>query len=121
MTSRWSALFRALTSDTMDTVDTVPTRTVLAPQTVNSVKTVYRESRSNASDGGVPTNWDKRIDDPFADALAVIERRCPDYVPVDRWHLAVKDGHRFLTHWGDQAARLDWADTMQTTTGFCAE
>jgi hypothetical protein len=108
MTNRWSALFRTLTADTMDTVDTVATRAVSTPQSVNSGKSVCREIQSKKSDGCLSTNWDKRIDGPFADALAVIERRCPDYVPANRWRQAVEDGRRFLDQWGETAAALGW-------------
>jgi hypothetical protein len=45
---------------------------------------------------------------PFAKTLEALERRCPDYVPPDRWHQAVEDGRRFLARWGDQAMALGW-------------
>jgi hypothetical protein len=108
MTSRWSALFRALTSDTMDTVDTVSSRTAPARQTVKSVESVYSQNQSKESDGGLCTNSNKRIYGPFAIAFAAIERRCPDYVEANRWQQAVQDGRRFLAQWGDQAAGLGW-------------
>jgi hypothetical protein len=92
----------------MDTVDTVPTRTVSAPQTVNSVKSVCRQDQSRESEGGLPTNNDKRIDGPFAKAFAALERRCPDYVEPGRWRQAVEDGRRFLRQWGAKAAALGW-------------
>jgi hypothetical protein len=92
----------------MDTVDTVPTRTVPAFQSVNSVKTVSRQNQSKESDGGLLTNFDKRIDSPLAKALAALERRCPAYVEANRWQQAVEDGHRFLRQWGDKAAALGW-------------
>jgi hypothetical protein len=40
--------------------------------------------------------------------FAVLEARCPDQVPVDRWQSAVEDGRRFLARWVDQAEALGW-------------
>jgi hypothetical protein len=40
--------------------------------------------------------------------LSALEARCPDLIPGDRWQLAVDDGRRLLTLWGDQAAALGW-------------
>jgi hypothetical protein len=44
----------------------------------------------------------------FAEALAHLERRCPDYIEPQQWRQAVEDGGRFLATWGDQAAGLGW-------------
>jgi hypothetical protein len=90
----------------MDTIDTVPIRTVPAPQTVNSVKSVCRQYQSKEGGGSLPT--DKCIADPFAQALAALERRCPDHVGADRWQQAIDDGRQFLAKWGDKAAALGW-------------
>jgi hypothetical protein len=35
-------------------------------------------------------------------------RKCPDFVPDDRWRQAVEDGRQFLATWGDQARALGW-------------
>jgi hypothetical protein len=40
--------------------------------------------------------------------LSELEGRCPDFVPVARWQLAVEDGRRFLAQWGAQAEALGW-------------
>jgi hypothetical protein len=40
--------------------------------------------------------------------LSVLEARCPDLTPVDRWQMAVEDGRRFLATWGAQAEALGW-------------
>jgi hypothetical protein len=40
--------------------------------------------------------------------MAALEARCPDLVPVGRWHIAVEDGRRFLARWGEQAEPLGW-------------
>src|SRR5262245_1358578 len=40
--------------------------------------------------------------------LGELERRCPDFVPVARWRQAIKDGHRFVSQWGEQAEALGW-------------
>jgi hypothetical protein len=44
----------------------------------------------------------------FGRTLSALEARCPDLVPVERWQLAVDDGHAFLARWGDQAEALGW-------------
>jgi hypothetical protein len=46
---------------------------------------------------------------PYADALARLEARCPDYVPEDRWRQCIDDAHRLLAEWSDQAYALGWA------------
>jgi hypothetical protein len=40
--------------------------------------------------------------------LSVLEARCPDHVPAERWRQAVEDGRRFLAKWGAQAMALGW-------------
>jgi hypothetical protein len=44
----------------------------------------------------------------YGRVMAALEAGCPDHVPVDRWHLAVEDGRRFLARWGEQAEALGW-------------
>jgi hypothetical protein len=44
----------------------------------------------------------------FFRPLDELERRCPEYVELGRWHQAVEDGRRFLTRWGEQADALGW-------------
>jgi hypothetical protein len=44
----------------------------------------------------------------FGRTLDVLESRCPEFVPVERWQRAVEDGKRFLAQWGDPAAALGW-------------
>jgi hypothetical protein len=44
----------------------------------------------------------------LASVLVALESRCPDLMPVDRWHQAVADGKTFLSRWGDQAQALGW-------------
>jgi hypothetical protein len=45
---------------------------------------------------------------PYADDLAALEARCPDFVESDRWHQCIEDGRRFLATWGEMAAALGW-------------
>ncbi len=45
---------------------------------------------------------------PFAEALGVLERRCPDHVPAERWRECLVDAQRFLASWGDKALALGW-------------
>jgi hypothetical protein len=44
----------------------------------------------------------------LAEALGELERRCPNFILPTRWQQAVKDGHRFLSRWGEQADALGW-------------
>jgi hypothetical protein len=44
----------------------------------------------------------------YASAFAALRQRCPDHVEPLRWHEAVKDGHRWLAEWGEQAEALGW-------------
>jgi len=46
---------------------------------------------------------------PFGNVYAVLESKCPDRIPEDRWRQAVKDGRAFLAQWGEQAKALGWA------------
>jgi hypothetical protein len=45
----------------------------------------------------------------FGRTFSVLETRCPDYVPLDRWQQCVEDGRRFLAKWGGQAEALGWS------------
>src|SRR5262249_19031243 len=44
----------------------------------------------------------------FGRTLDVLESRCPEFVPVERWQRAVEDGRRFLAQWGGPAAAPAW-------------
>jgi hypothetical protein len=45
---------------------------------------------------------------PYQVAFDALERRCPDFVPSDRWQRAVEDGRRFLAAWGAEAEASGW-------------
>ncbi len=45
----------------------------------------------------------------FAQALAQLERRCPDYIEAGRWQRCVLDARHFLGEWGDKALALGWS------------
>jgi hypothetical protein len=49
-----------------------------------------------------------RSQKPFADDLAVLERRCPDTIEQQHWQQAVEDGRRLLATWGEQLVALGW-------------
>jgi hypothetical protein len=42
------------------------------------------------------------------EALAALERRCPDYIDPKRWRQAVEDGRAFLLDWKDQVVAFEW-------------
>ena len=44
----------------------------------------------------------------FRKVFGVLQARCPDHVPVERWRMAVTDGGRFLARWGLEAESLGW-------------
>ena len=44
----------------------------------------------------------------LARTFCELESRCPDLIPIDRWHQAIGDGRRFLTQWGEHAEALGW-------------
>jgi hypothetical protein len=48
------------------------------------------------------------VPDRYGRVLTILESRCPDHVPVDRWQAAVEDSRRFLARWGEQAEALGW-------------
>ena len=58
----------------------------------------------NALNTHLPT-----LQKPFADDLAALEARCPDYVDPNRWQQCVIDARQFLATWGDRAAALGWS------------
>jgi hypothetical protein len=45
---------------------------------------------------------------PYQAAFDALERRCPDFVPNDRWRQAVDDGRQFLALWGELARAHSW-------------
>lgn len=45
----------------------------------------------------------------YADAFARLQKRCPESVPVARWHQFINDGGVFLDAWGHQAVALGWS------------
>jgi hypothetical protein len=47
-------------------------------------------------------------DTPFVRVFEILQSRCPDWVPVDRWQQCVEDGHRFLPQWGGHAEVFGW-------------
>jgi hypothetical protein len=49
------------------------------------------------------------VPEGYARVFSVLEARCPDRVPPDRWKQAVADGQHFLARWGEQAEALGWA------------
>jgi hypothetical protein len=46
---------------------------------------------------------------PYADDLAALEARCPDYIDPNRWQQCVNDARHFLATWGEMAATLGWS------------
>ena len=44
----------------------------------------------------------------FRKVFAILQLRCPDHVPVERWKRAVEDGKHFLAKWGALAESLGW-------------
>jgi len=45
---------------------------------------------------------------PFVRVFEILQSRCPDWVPVDRWQQCVEDGNRFFAQWGGHAEVFDW-------------
>jgi hypothetical protein len=45
---------------------------------------------------------------PYQVAFDALERRCPEFVPSDRWQQAVEDSRQFLATWGEQAQGYGW-------------
>jgi hypothetical protein len=45
---------------------------------------------------------------PYRLIFDALERRCPDFVPNDRWKRAIEDAQSFLAIWGTQADALGW-------------
>ena len=44
----------------------------------------------------------------FSPVFEVLESHCPDLIQEADWRLAVEDGRRFLSQWGEQAGVLGW-------------
>jgi hypothetical protein len=102
----WSRLSRSLTDDTVDSVDTVGPQ----PRSVSTVSTVS-VSKTAGKDASVPfadfsSAANRR---PLWSALVELERRRPEYVPVDRWRQCLSDGRRFLAEWASQAEAFGWS------------
>jgi hypothetical protein len=47
---------------------------------------------------------------PYRLIFDALERRCPDFVPNDRWKRAIEDAQSFLAIWGTQADALGWTE-----------
>ena len=45
---------------------------------------------------------------PYRLIFDALERRCPDFVPNDRWKRAIEDAQSFLAIWGTEADALGW-------------
>src|ERR1700736_2985315 len=62
-------------------------------------------SRRISEKGWIP----KPVEDtPFVRVFEILQSRCPDWVPVDRWQQCVEDGKRFFAQWGGHAEVFDW-------------
>jgi hypothetical protein len=44
----------------------------------------------------------------FGRIYSLLEARCPDHVPTDRWKQCIEDGRAFIHQWGKQAEALGW-------------
>ena len=51
---------------------------------------------------------DGEVPAAYADAFSMLQVRCPENVPVQRWALFFDDAGRFFDAWGAEAARLGW-------------
>ena len=58
--------------------------------------------------------------DGFADAFAALERKCPDYVELERWRQCLADARQFLRNWGRQADALGWTANGSIRTASAA-
>ena len=47
---------------------------------------------------------------PYRLIFDALERRCPDFVPNDRWQQAIHDANSFLATWGAQAQAFGWTE-----------
>jgi hypothetical protein len=78
------------------------------------VKEYEAEQRRKAAASPEPTNVINEVNEkspnPYPLAFATVERRCPEYVDIERWQQAVEDGRRFLARWSEQASTLGWSD-----------
>src|SRR5215468_4850496 len=48
------------------------------------------------------------VSGPYRLIFDALERRCPDFVPNDRWKRAIEDAQSFLAIWATQADTLGW-------------
>jgi hypothetical protein len=44
----------------------------------------------------------------FWPAFEALERRCPAYIDIADWQIAIEDGGSFLRRWAEQAEALGW-------------
>jgi hypothetical protein len=51
---------------------------------------------------------DPAPDNPYSVTLDALRLRCPDHVPISRWHQALTDSDSFVNQWGTQAHALAW-------------
>jgi hypothetical protein len=79
----------------------------LTPTPAKAAKVAKDDSNfSNFSSlGPSKTEYDPS---PYASALTALCAKCPDFVPNDRWQLAVEDGWQFLAVWGAEAWAFGW-------------
>jgi hypothetical protein len=56
----------------------------------------------------VPHTSAKAANNPYAEALLALDRRCPGRVPIERWWQCLDDARAFQQVWGEQAAALGW-------------
>lgn len=53
--------------------------------------------------------WQHTLDPgAYAEVLAKLRSKCPDYVDSDRWQQAIRDADSFLVKWGAHAQALGW-------------
>src|SRR5580693_9116638 len=62
-------------------------------------------SRRISENGWIPKSVE---DTPLVRDFEILQSRCPDRVPVDRWQQCVEDGNRFFAQWGGHPEVFDW-------------
>jgi hypothetical protein len=65
-------------------------------------------SRRISENGWIPKPVKDR---PFGSVFEILQSRCPNCVPVDRWQQCLEDGKRFLDQWGGLAEALGWSSS----------
>jgi len=45
---------------------------------------------------------------PYGAAIEKLRSKCPAYIEIDRWQLAIQDADSFLAQWGTQAYLVGW-------------